>query len=96
MPDTTRPHTITHNTAQRRFETTLDGHVSVIDYRLAGKVMRITHTGVDRAVEGRGIASTLVATALAHARAQGLKVDPQCPYARAYMERHPETQDLRV
>jgi predicted GNAT family acetyltransferase len=58
--------------------------------------MRITHTGVEPAVEGRGIASSLVAAALAHARTNGLKVDPECPYARAYMERHPETRDLRV
>jgi len=96
MPDTHLPQPVTHNAAQHRFETTVEGHVSVVDYRMAGKVMRITHTGVDPAVEGRGIASALVAAALAHARVQGLNVDPQCPYARAYMERHPETQDLRA
>lgn len=96
MPDTARPHSVTHNAAQQRFELTEEGHLNVAEYRVAGKVMRITHTSVEPAVEGRGIASSLIAAALAHARANGLKVDPQCAYARAYMERHPETQDLRA
>jgi predicted GNAT family acetyltransferase len=95
MPDTSRTYTVQHNPAQHRFEATVDGHLSVVDYQLDGKLMRIIHTVVDPAVEGRGIAASLVAAALSHARAQGLKVDPQCPYARAYMERHPETHDLR-
>jgi uncharacterized protein len=29
------------------------------------------------------------------ARAQGLKVVPICPFAKAYIERHPEYADLR-
>jgi predicted GNAT family acetyltransferase len=94
MPNTAHP--IQHNAAKHRFEVTVDGHLSLVDYRLEGKVMRIIHTEVHRAVEGRGIASSLVAAALAHARAAGLKVDPQCAYARAYMERHPEAQDLHI
>ena len=32
--------------------------------------------------------------ALDHARANGLKVSPLCSYARAYMQRHPETLPL--
>jgi predicted GNAT family acetyltransferase len=35
-----------------------------------------------------------VKTALAYARAQGLKVQPSCSYVRVYMKRHPETLDL--
>jgi uncharacterized protein len=94
MPDTARPFSVKHNEARHRFEIALEGHVNRVEYELDGKLMRITHTVVHPSLEGRGIASTLVAATLAHARANGLKVDPQCPYTRAYMQRHPETQDL--
>jgi predicted GNAT family acetyltransferase len=94
MPDTTPSYTVRHNPARLRFEVALEGHINRVEYELEGRVMRITHTVVHPSLEGRGIASTLVAAALAHARAQGLKVDPQCPYTRAYMHRHPETLDL--
>jgi predicted GNAT family acetyltransferase len=86
--------TVQHNAAQSRFELSLEGELCVADYRLRDGVMRLTHTEVPRALEGRGIASALIRTALDHARTQGLKVDPQCSYAAAYMRRHPETQDL--
>ena len=46
------------------------------------------------ALRGRGIAAALVHAALAHARERGLKVRPDCSYAEAYMQRHPETLDL--
>ena len=63
-------------------------------YRIYGKVMMLTHTGVPKALRGRGIAAALVQAALDHARAKGLKVRPDCSYAEAYMQRHPETLDL--
>lgn len=93
MPNTA-PHTITHNAAERRFETTVDGLLCVADYRLSGSVMQMTHTGVPTALEGRGIAAALVRAAIDHARAHSLKINPLCTYVRAYMKRHPETHDL--
>jgi len=96
MPNTARSYTIQNNEAYSRFETTVEGHLSVVDYELDGSVLRITHTVVPPALEGRGIAGALVSAALAHARAHGLKVDAQCPYARSYMDRRPETHDLRA
>ena len=77
-----------------RFQTHVDGETCVADYRLQDGVMLITHTGVPPRLQGRGIAAVLVQAALAHARAQGLKVNPLCSYARVYMQRHPPTQDL--
>ena len=86
---------IEHNTELHRFECTVEGHVCVADYRLAGRVMQMTHTGVHSSLEGRGIAAALVAEALAHARKHGFKVDPRCSYVRSYMQRHPETLSLQ-
>ncbi|MGE5116955.1 MAG: GNAT family N-acetyltransferase [Betaproteobacteria bacterium] len=88
------PARVEHHPERSRFEATVDGLVSVADYRLAGGVLRMTHTGVPSAQRGRGIAAQLVAAALEHARREGLKVDPLCSYVRRYMQRHPQTQDL--
>jgi len=86
--------TIQHHTDIGRFEAIVDGLPCEVDYQLEGHLMRITHTGVPRALEGRGIAAALVVHALAWARAQGHRVQPRCSYVQAYMRRHPEWQDL--
>ena len=86
---------IQHHTALHRFECTVEGRLCVVDYRMAGNVMQMTHTAVHPSLEGRGIAAALVAAALAHARQHGFKVDPQCSYVRSYMQRHPETLSLQ-
>jgi predicted GNAT family acetyltransferase len=85
---------VTHNPSVPRFEAAIDGQLCVADYELADGVMRMTHTYVPAALEGRGIAAALVAAALAHARAAGWRVLPLCSYVRVYMERRPETHDL--
>ncbi len=85
---------VTHNPETHRFEAVVDGLRSELDYHLTGNVVWMTHTGVPRELEGRGIAAQLVTAALAWARSEGLKVKPSCSYVAAYMRRHPETQDL--
>jgi uncharacterized protein len=85
---------VQHKLEASRFETTVDGHVCICQYRLFGRVMMLTHTGVPQALRGRGIAAALVQAALDHARAKQLKVRPDCSYAETYMQRHPETLDL--
>ena len=85
---------VVHNAAASRFEATVDGMLCVANYHLVDGVMRIHHTEVPRALEGRGIAGVIVRAALAHAEANGLAVEPRCGYVRAYMRRHPETQRL--
>ena len=77
-----------------RFEATVDGGRSRLDYRLDGTVMRIHHTEVPPELEGRGIASALVQAAVAHARHEGLSIQPLCSYVSTWMRRHPEHRDL--
>ena len=86
--------TVQHLPERGRFEARVDGHLCVAEYRLGGGVMHMTHTEVHPAVQGHGVAAELVAAALAHARAHGLKVNPLCSYVRAYFRRHPQCQDL--
>lgn len=98
MPDSPNkpPLQVRHEPARQRFVADVDGHPCVADYRLAGNVMQMVHTGVHASLRGRGIAAALVDAALQHARAAGLKVDPLCSYVRVHMNRHPETRDLMV
>jgi uncharacterized protein len=70
--------------------------VRTLDYRLGPGVMTIVHTEVPREIEGPGIAGALVRSALDHAERAGLKVEPLCAYARAYMDGHAETAALRA
>lgn len=85
---------VRHNEAESRFEALVDGELARADYRREGDALRLFHTEVPYDLEGRGIAAALVRAALAHARANGLRVVPQCSYVRAWMKRHPESQDL--
>jgi uncharacterized protein len=92
--DPGKPSQVLHEPHAMRFVATVDGHECEAAYRLIDGVMWLIHTEVHPALQGRGIAAALVQAALAHARAQGLKVRPACSYVRTYMRRHPETQDL--
>jgi hypothetical protein len=85
---------VRHNPAANRFEAIVDGLLCSTDYYLDGDVMRMHHTGVPPALEGRGIASRLVRAAFAYADANGLRIEPRCSYVAAYVRRHPETQRL--
>jgi predicted GNAT family acetyltransferase len=88
---------IRHRPDAPRFESVRDGGpVGELVYRLGGGVMSIAHTEVDPALEGQGIGAALVQAALEHARSEGLKVAPSCPYADSYMQRHPDSESLRA
>jgi predicted GNAT family acetyltransferase len=52
------------------------------------------HTDVDPRSEGKGAGAALLQGALDDVRARGLKVRPYCPFVAAYLQRHPEYQDL--
>jgi uncharacterized protein len=93
MNETAGP-AVHHDEAAQRFVVDLDGHQGVLEYTLAQGVMRLVHTGVPAAIGGRGVAANLVRNALDFARARGYKVRPDCSYAEAWMQRHPEQQDL--
>ena len=85
---------IAHDAMQRRFETTVEGARCTLDYELDGNTMTITHVLVPDAVSGRGIAAALTEAALVHARSAGWRVIAQCPYADAYVRRHPGWSDV--
>jgi predicted GNAT family acetyltransferase len=85
---------VVDNRDKSRFELPVEGHLATAAYERHGDRIVFTHTIVPVELEGQGIGSRLVREALARVRDEGLKVVPHCAFLRAYIERHPEAQDL--
>lgn len=85
---------IIHNESESRFETSVDGLLSVVDYVRRGDTLFVTHSGVPKELEGRGIAAALTKSLLQYVRDNQLRVRPVCPYTVSYIARHPEYSDL--
>ena len=85
---------VTHDERRRRFELEEDGATGFLTYVLRDGTIVFTHTIVPPELEGRGIGSRIVSAGLDHARAEGLKVVPQCSFVAGYIERHPDYADL--
>jgi uncharacterized protein len=82
------------NSAIHHFELDVDGHTAFVDYRKTPEAITLVHTEVPKELGGRGVGSTLVRGVLEAVRAQGLKLIVKCPFVKAYMEKHPEFNDL--
>ncbi len=83
--------------AAHRYEGRVKGDLAgFIDYVVKGGRIALIHTQVLPAFQGQGIASQLARFALDDARRRGLRVVASCPYVRAYVEGHPDTQDIVV
>ena len=54
----------------------------------------IDHTEVDDVHKGKGIGAQLVKAAVDMAREKGLKIIPECPFARSVFERKTEYADV--
>ena len=85
---------LTDNASARRYEMFVEGHVAFVAYRRTENVLTLDHAEVPSALEGRGIGSRLVKATLDDVRSRGLKVVPRCSFVSAYIDRHPEYQDL--
>ena len=85
---------VSRNLAKNQFETVVDGETAVAQYEMAGAQMTITHILVPEAIEGLGVGSALAQFAIETARAQNLRIVPQCPFMAAYFARHPDNNDV--
>lgn len=52
------------------------------------------HTEVAAEFEGHGIGSQIAAGVIDFVRTRNMPISPECPFIRAYMAKHAETQDL--
>ena len=82
------------NTEKHRFEAEEDGKPVFADYRIRDDIYHLTHVEADPALRGTGAAGRLMQAIADHARGQGLKLRPRCPYAVVWFARHPDAQDV--
>jgi len=81
---------------RQRYEIAVDGEVvGFAEHHPIGDGVEVfPHTVVLPAHEGQGLAGRLVRYALDDARARGVRVQPSCSYVAAWIDRHPDYQDL--
>lgn len=81
---------VTDNPAESRFELWNDGQLAELLYRRNGKRFVLLHTEVPEDLEGHGLAGRLVSAAVDRAAREDLTIVPLCPFARGWLERHPD------
>ncbi len=82
--------TVTDNQSESRLEVAADGELAELIYHRNGNRLVLIHTGVPEALGGRGIAGRLVQAAVDKAATSSMTIVPLCPYARSWLERHPD------
>lgn len=81
--------TVTRNDELSRYEIRTDGTLAGFsEYDRRPGMIRFTHTEVDPAFQGQGLAGKLAAEALADAAASGDTIVPLCPYIAKYLQTH--------
>lgn len=69
--------------------------LAAMTYIWAGeKRMVIDHTEVDASLKGQGVGAKLVAAAVDDARANGFRILPLCPFAKAIMTKEKSYEDV--
>ncbi len=85
-----------HDAPNDRYVSEIAGRtVGVAEYHLRGReIYFFYHTQVDVASAGKGVGSALVRFALDDVREKGGSIVPLCPFVAAWLERHPEYDDI--
>ncbi|MDR3512900.1 MAG: GNAT family N-acetyltransferase [Caulobacteraceae bacterium] len=91
-PATDNP--VVDNRAQGRFELTEEGLTAFASYSRRAGALVIPHVEAPVPLRGKGTAGRLMEGVARHARAEGVKIIPLCPYAAAWLKRHPEYADV--
>ena len=82
------------NEAAQRFELVEAGALAFADYRQIGTRILVPHVEAPEALRGKGTAGRLMGGLLDIIRARGQTIVPLCPYAEAFIRRHPDYADL--
>jgi hypothetical protein len=91
---TDAPNPVTDNAERHRFELVENGMTAFADYHRNGERLTIPHVEAPAGLQGTGAAGRLMEGLVEHARADHLKIVPVCPYAAAWLKRHPEHADV--
>lgn len=82
------------NRDRHRFELTENGLMAWAEYHIRDGVYVIPHVEAEPPLRGTGAAGRLMAAIVDGARAGGFRLEPRCPYARIWFQRHPDARDV--
>lgn len=85
---------VRNNDSARRFEANIENSLAFVQYKLERNQMTLVHTEVPPELGGQGVGSKIVKAALDFAKDNGLRVLPECPFVKNYIERHDSYQDI--
>ena len=96
MSDVSEQVVVTRNEEESRWEARIGGELAgFAAYQLTDELVVFTHTEVEPAFEGKGVAGALARHALDEVADEGgRKVMPLCPFVKAWIARHPDYKPL--
>lgn len=89
MPDKIN-YEISFNKGSHRFLINMGEREAFMEIGREKDILVLLHTEVPLAFQGKGAGSALVRYAMDYANKENLKVVALCPYAKAWLGRHPE------
>jgi len=81
---------VTDNPAESRFEIRSGAYLAELIYHRSGNRLVLIHTEVPEELERHGLGGRLVTAAVDRAAREDLTIVPFCPFARGWLERHPD------
>jgi predicted GNAT family acetyltransferase len=81
---------VVDDTEHERFVAEVDGLMARLEYEVDDGRLVLIHTEVPEPLGGRGLAGRLVRAGVARAARDGLTLAPWCPYARRWLQDHPD------
>ncbi len=87
---------VVDNPEESRLELRADGYLAELVYHRYDHRLVLVHTEVPPELEGRGIGGVLVTAAIDLASRAGLTLVPLCPFARSWLQRHPDAASQAV
>lgn len=86
---------IRHEPQNRRFVADIEGEEATLEYAvLADGALDYRHTFTPPPLRGQGIAKAVVLFGLDHARDNGIKIVPTCPYVAKVIRENPAYADV--
>ncbi|MGH2665181.1 GNAT family N-acetyltransferase [Flavobacterium sp.] len=83
------------NEEKKRFELKVEGETAFVEFILSNEnIFFLTHTEVPVALEGKGVGSAIISRVLEYIKEKGYTLAPLCPFAAAYIKRHPDWKNI--